>query len=232
MDFSVGGVPVDLVLLALIAVFLILRLRSVLGKKEGIQSVVIPASSLGVTFPETPPSIEQAEKVEVQYDIPAPSTRVGQVLQVIEKQSLSFTPKQFLHSVQLVFVQIVKAYAEGNRDVLKASLTPSVYAAFDTAITARHDAAQTQKTDIKAIRSLAIEDARITPVEAGSKVSIDVKIVSDQINLVLDSHGQPVTGTDSITEFSDLWTFERVFGLQVNQVNQADQWLLASACSA
>ncbi|MBQ5479668.1 MAG: TIM44-like domain-containing protein, partial [Acetobacter sp.] len=89
--------------------------------------------------------------------------------------------------------------------------------------------AQTQKTDIKAIRSLAIEDARITPVEAGSKVSIDVKIVSDQINLVLDSHGQPVTGTDSITEFSDLWTFERVFGLQVNQ---ADQWLLASACSA
>ncbi|MBO6037899.1 MAG: Tim44/TimA family putative adaptor protein [Acetobacter sp.] len=226
MDFSFGGVPVDLIFLALVALFLVLRLRSVLGKKEGIQPVVVPVSSLGVTFPEATVPPEQVEKVEVQYDIPAPNTRVGQILQAIEKQGVSFTPKQFLNSVQLVFVQIVKAYAEGNREVLKSSLTPSVYAIFEAAITARQESSQTQKTEIKAVRSLAIEDARITPVEAGSKVSIEVKIVSDQVSLVLDKDGQPVTGTDAITEFSDLWIFERVLG------SQTSTWLLASACSA
>ncbi|MBR2123697.1 MAG: Tim44/TimA family putative adaptor protein [Acetobacter sp.] len=226
MDFSLGGVPVDLIFLALVALFLVLRLRSVLGKKEGIQPVVVPVSSLGVTFPEATTPPEQVEKVEVQYDIPAPNTRVGQILQAIEKQGVSFTPKQFLNSVQLVFVQIVKAYAEGNKEVLQRSLTPSVYAIFEAAITARQEASQTQKTEIKAVRSLAIEDARITLVEAGSKVSIEVKIVSDQISLVLDKDGQPVTGTDAITEFSDLWIFERVLG------SQTSTWLLASACSA
>lgn len=245
MDFSVGGIPVDLIFLALIAVFLVLRLRSVLGKKEGIQPVVIPVSSLGVTFPEKNASGEQEETVEIQYDIPAPNTRVGQSLQIIEQQGISFTPKQFLHSVQLVFVQIVKAYAEGNREVLQELLTPSVYAVFDAAITARHNADQTQKTDIKAVRSLAIEDVRILPIEGEqkvSKVSIDVKIVSDQISLVVDSHGQPVTGTEAITEFSDLWTFERVLEAQapvqgkgqgaLQQGEQGNKWLLASACSA
>lgn len=63
-------------------------------------------------------------------------------------------------------------------------------------------------------------------MEAGTAAAIDVRIVSDQISLVLNKEGQPVTGTDAVTEFSDLWTFERL--LDVN----GSTWRLAAARSA
>jgi predicted lipid-binding transport protein (Tim44 family) len=38
---------------------------------------------------------------------------------------------------------------------------------------------------------------------------ITVKIISDQISYTTDSNGKPLTGTDAVTEITDLWTFER-----------------------
>lgn len=227
MDFSLGHFPVDLVLLALVAVFLVLRLRSVLGKRVGIQPPVLPVAPRPAIVPHVPEAqAEQAETVAVEYDIPSPGTRVGQVLQAVRQQDTTFAPQQFLNGAQVAFTQVVKAYADGNRDTLRAALVPSVYATFEAAIAAREAAGETQKTDIRAVRSLAIEDARITPQEAGTVVAIDVRIVSDQVSLVLNSAGQPVTGTDAVTEFSDLWTFERMPGVS------GGAWRLASARSA
>jgi predicted lipid-binding transport protein (Tim44 family) len=53
-----------------------------------------------------------------------------------------------------------------------------------------------------------------------------VRIVSDQISLVEDQAGQPVTGTDAVTEFSDMWTLERLLGVG------GSGWRLAAARSA
>jgi predicted lipid-binding transport protein (Tim44 family) len=39
--------------------------------------------------------------------------------------------------------------------------------------------------------------------------SVTVRIVSDQISYVKDKDGRPLTGTDAVTEITDLWTFER-----------------------
>ena len=162
----------------------------------------------------------------VEYDIPSPGTRVGQLLADIHQQDASFTPQQFLMSVQTVFAQVVGAYASGERDVLKTYLTPAVYASFDAAITAREAAGHKQRTDIQAVRALAIEDVRLTQLEVGLGAAIDVRIVSDQISLVEDQAGQPVTGTDAVTEFSDMWTLERLLGVG------GSGWRLAAARSA
>lgn len=226
MDFSLGHFPVDLVLLALVAAFLVLRLRSVLGKRVGIQPVQVQLQ----VRPDAAPRVvegkpEQAEAAAA-FDIPAPGTRVGTLLADIRQKDPSFTPQQFLNGAQVAFAQVVGAYAQGNVDVLKTYLTPAVLAAFEAGITARTNAEETQRTDVKAIRSLAIEDVRFTSMEAGTAAAIDVRIVSDQISLVLNKEGQPVTGTDAVTEFSDLWTFERL--LNVN----GSTWRLAAARSA
>lgn len=226
MDFSLDHFPVDLVLLALVAAFLALRLRSVLGKRVGIQPPPMPVTARA----DVPPRVA-GNKVEptgptVEYDIPAPGTRVGQLLVDIHKQDATFTPQQFLMSVQTVFAQVVGAYAQGNRDVLKTYLTPAVYASFDAAITAREAAGQKQRTEIQAVRALAIEDVRLTQLDVGLGAAVDVRIVSDQISLVEDQAGQPVTGTDAVTEFSDLWTLERLLGVG------GSGWRLAAARSA
>lgn len=226
MDFSLDHFPVDLVLLALVAAFLALRLRSVLGKRVGIQPPPMPVTARA----DVPPRVAE-NKVEptgptVEYDVPVPGTRVGQLLVDIHKQDATFTPQQFLMSVQTVFAQVVGAYAQGNRDVLKTYLTPAVYASFDAAITAREAAGQKQRTEIQAVRALAIEDVRLTQLDVGLGAAVDVRIVSDQISLVEDQAGQPVTGTDAVTEFSDLWTLERLLGVG------GSGWRLAAARSA
>lgn len=50
----------------------------------------------------------------VEYDVPSPGTRVGQLLADIHQQDTSFTPQQFLMSVQTVFAQVVGAYAQAT----------------------------------------------------------------------------------------------------------------------
>lgn len=226
MDFSLDHFPVDLVLLALVAAFLALRLRSVLGKRVGIQPPTMPMPPRAEVAPRAVESKVEPTGPAVEYDVPAPGTRVGQLLADIHQQDTTFTPQQFLMSVQTVFTQIVGAYAQGNRDVLKTYLTLAVYASFDAAITAREAAGHKQRTDIQALRSLAIEDVRLTQLDVGVGAAVDVRIVSDQISLVEDQDGQPVTGTDAVTEFSDLWTLERLLGVS------GSGWRLAAARSA
>lgn len=227
MFFTSGHFPVDLVILALVAAFLVLRLRSVLGKKVGLQAPplpIVPRPDMLARVVDAP--VEAAEPVTVAYDIPAPGTRVGQLLQALSQQDASFAPQPFLANVRAVFPQVVMAYAEGNRSVLQTYLVPAVYEIFDGAITARDEAGEKQRTEIKALRSLAIEDVRLNTQNGVSTAAIDVRIVSDQISLVLDREDQPVTGTDAVTEFSDLWTFQRVMG------GSGDGWRLAAARSA
>ena len=139
----------------------------------------------------------------------------------------SFSRQPCRANVRTVFPQVVVAFAEGNRTVLQTYLVESVYAIFDAAITARDAAGEKQRTEIRGLRSLAIEDVRLTSHDGGvSNAAIDVRIVSDQVSLVLDRDGQPVTGTDAVTEFSDLWTFERLTGAN------GSGWRLAAARSA
>lgn len=225
MDFSFGHFPVDLILFALVAAFLALRLRSVLGKRVGIQPVPMPVSPR----PQAAGKVidGKAEQIEAaSYDIPGQGTRVGQLLLDVQALDNTFTPQQFLSGVQIAFPQVVKAFAEGDRVTLKTRLTPTVYESFEGAMAAREAAGEKQRSEIRAIRSLAIEDVRLTRLDVGTGASIDVRIVSDQISLLTDAQGQPVTGTDAVTEFSDLWTFERLLGVN------GSVWRLASARSA
>lgn len=57
---------------------------------------------------------------------------------------------------------------------------------------------------------------------------IEVRIVSDQVSLTVDSSGQPVSGVDAMTEFSDLWTFERLLGVNA----PGTVWRLGASRSA
>lgn len=227
MFFTSGHFPVDLVLLALVAAFLVLRLRSVLGKKVGLQAPplpIVPRPDMLARVVDAP--VEAPEPASVACEVPGPGTRVGQLLQALTQQDASFSPQPFLANVSTVFPQVVMAYADGNRSVLQTYLVPAVYEIFDNAIKARDEAGEKQRTEIKSLRSLAIEDVRLNTREGVSTAMVDVRIVSDQISLVLDREGQPVTGTDAVTEFSDLWTFERVMG------ESSNGWRLAAARSA
>jgi predicted lipid-binding transport protein (Tim44 family) len=134
----------------------------------------------------------------------------------------SFSPDRFLQGAEAAFRMIVAAFAAGDRAALRPLLSDDTMAAFDGAITARETAGETQRTEIHAINSATIDSAELR----GGQASITVAFVSDQVNITLGRDGQPVAGTDAVTEIKDLWTFERDLG------SPDPTWRLVAARSA
>jgi predicted lipid-binding transport protein (Tim44 family) len=227
---SSSGFPIDLVLFGMIAAFLVLRLRSILGKRTGFErppQPYRPSQTAGPTGQqESAPTIEgQAEPAPPAAPsraLPDPASPAGQAFARMQKADPSFDPARFLDGAEQAFRMIVQAFAAGKRDVLRNLLSEDTFRSFDAAIAAREAAGQTQKTEIRAINTAAIEAAALLDKIA----SITVRFVSDQINVTEEKDGRPVAGTDAVTEITDLWTFER------NLSSSDPTWRLIAARSA
>jgi predicted lipid-binding transport protein (Tim44 family) len=200
---SLGSFPIALVLFAGVAIFLILRLRSVLGKRVGFERQAPPPAP---AFSTPGPVIEgQAVPIPAGRPVPDPQSPLGERLMQIVQRTTDFDPPKFLDQVETAFRAIVTAFAAGDRATLQSLLTDHVYATFEGAITAREAANEKHRTEIKSIISASIESAEII----GDQAAIIVRFVSDQVNLTLDASGNPTDGTEAVVELTDLWTFER-----------------------
>ncbi len=219
---ATGGFPIDLVLFAMIAAFLVLRLRSILGKRTGFEGAPVAAVQ---PVPKRGSKVidGHAEPTSASLrPLPDPAGPVGVTLAAMVKADRKFDPAKFLAGAEHAFRMIVAAFAAGERTRLRSLLADETYSAFERAISAREAAGETQRTEIREIEEVMITDASLS----GSLASIVVRFVSRQVNLTLDKTGQPVAGTDAVTEIADVWTFERRMG-------ETDlTWRLAAARSA
>lgn len=214
-----SGLQIGLVLFGAIAVFLVLRLRSILGKRVGFERPPVPPGQMQGFG--TGPVIEGQAMPVGARPVPDPRSALGAKLMRIVNADPDFDPPKFLETAEQSFRAIVTAFAAGNRAELKKLLSDGVYQTFDAAIAAREAAGQRQRTEIKAVVSAVIEDAELM----GNHAAVIVRFTSDQINLTLDAAGNPVNGTETVTELVDLWTFERVLG------TKDPVWRLAAARS-
>ena len=204
-----GGFPIDLVLFGMIAAFLVLRLRSILGRREGFERPPEPqrpelapgAVARGVDGP----AIDVGGEPAAARSLPDPTGPVGLILGKMQQVDHGFQAGRFLTGAETAFRMIVGAFASGNRDTLRPLLSDDTFRAFDSAITAREQRGETQRTDIRAVASAAIDHADLH----GSVAAITVKFVSDQVNVRIGHDGLPVAGADAVTEITDMWTFER-----------------------
>ena len=216
-----GDFPIDLVILGGIALFLVLRLRSILGRREGFERPTeAPQPMPAAAMP--PSAAAPATPAPATRVVPDPGSAIGHALMQMTQLDANFRPDRFLDGAEGAFRIIVTAFAAGDRVRLHPLLSDDTYRAFETAIAARETAGETQRTEIHAIPAATIEDATLHDRTA----AITVRFVSDQVNITHDSTGAPVVGTDAVTEITDLWTFERVLGT-------ADPtWRLVAARSA
>ena len=220
-----GSFPIDLVLFGMIAAFLVLRLRSILGKRSGFerqeQAQRGPVTVPGMGRPVAPTIDAKAEPVKPVRALPEASSALGATLQRMRQVDRSFDPARFIEGADAAFRMIVTAYAAGDRVALRPLLGDDTYRSFEAAIAAREAAGETMKSEIRSVENASIEAATL----AGTVGTITVKFVSDQVSETLDKDGKPVHGTDAVTEITDLWTFER-------DLAQADPaWRLTEARS-
>lgn len=199
-----GENAVELVLLIMVAGFLVLRLRGVLGRRVGFERTEAPAGPARVDG-RGPVIDGHAEGPRTLREVPPAESLAGQGLSAIRRADPAFDPQRFLGNAEAAFRLIVSAFARGDRPALQRLLGTETYAGFEAAITAREAAGETQQSDIKAIPSQSILSATM----AGTAARIVVRFVSDQVNTTLDRAGAPVHGTDAVTELTDIWTFER-----------------------
>lgn len=204
-----GGFPIDLILFAMVAAFLVLRLRSVLGKRQGYER---PPQAPGM--PEA-----RAARVEgVAEDIaparstsgarrvlPAAQSPAGLALGQIAMADPSFQPNAFLDGAEGAFRMIVAAFAQGDRQTLRALLSDETYSGFEQAVAGREQAGESQRTEIRSMHELGIEGAELR----GTIADVIVRFVSDQVNMTTGKGGEIVAGSDAITEVIDIWTFQR-----------------------
>ena len=216
--------PIDLILFGMIAAFLVLRLRSILGRRTGFERQAPPHQPPAGPTATGPVIDGEAEPpaTAIHRNLPEPTSALGQALRRMRSIDRNFDPAVFLDGAEKAFRIIVAAFAAGNRATLRDLLSEETWRAFEQAIAARELAGQSQISTIQAIHSATIENAELR----GQTAAITVRFVSDQTSLTRDKEGHPVIGTDAVTEITDIWTFER------NLSTHDPVWRLVSARSA
>ena len=212
----------DIIFFALVAAFIILRLRSVLGRRTGNERTrpdpFHPAPPQPVErTPETlaAPGTPGANTVQ-----PAPAAgSLAAGFAQIKIADPSFDEQEFIKGARAAFEYIVAAYAAGEEDKLKPLLSTEVFDGFKGAIVNRRTAGQTHETTIVRLREVEATAARMD----GTMASITVRYASEQINVTRDAAGQAVEGDpDRIAEVTDVWTYAR------NTRSSDPNWILVA----
>ncbi|WP_270935204.1 Tim44/TimA family putative adaptor protein [Falsiroseomonas oryzae] len=209
-----GGFPVDLILFAMVAAFLVLRLRSVLGRRTGFErprregpGAYDPQAARGAPASDLPGELPPAQLPAdgTRRIVPDPRSPVGQALLRIRGVDPTFDPNGFLHGAEGAFRMIVDAFARGDRDTLRALLSDDTFGGFEGEISRREQAGETQRSEVRAMQETKIETADLR----GTIADVTVRFVSDQVNLTTGRDGGVVAGAEAVTELTDIWTFQR-----------------------
>jgi len=209
-----SGFPfLDIIFLAMVAGFLALRLRSVLGRRTGDESGSADSQRSGRDEPTTKQTRigrdrEQDAGAALRLDIPAGS-RLARTLTRIADADSGFDVETFLTGAQAAYRMIIEAFAAGDRDTLRGLLNDDVYAKFEAAIAAREAAHQTMESRVVRLERAEIESARLNSGHA----EVSVRLQADLLSVTRDSEGRVVDGNPSDAELVvDIWSFAREAG--------------------
>jgi len=218
----------DIILIGLVAIFLILRLRAVLGKRTGNERP--PARD-----PFTPPAPPSPPASTPRLgDAPGGNDKVIPLPNGLNRPSLAinapggirttvmpnasagvaavraadpgFDPISFAAGARAAFTTIVEAFAKGDTGPLRPLLDPQTFASFEAAIRGRAERREKAETTLIGFEASDIAAAEMQ----GSFAQVTVRFVSEQINVVRNAEGQIADGNpNEVQKVIDLWTFRR-----------------------
>ena len=217
-----GDIPnyFDIILFGMVAAFLVLRLRSVLGRRTGNER-------RRDAFPQRPaPVADTVVSLGARPGQLSPTSAAHSVadgLATITAVEPSFNVNEFLDGARGAFELIVSGFARGDKPALRSLLSDEVFIPFSAAIDERVAAGETLETRIEKLKDVDIVAAEMQ----GHEARLTVKLVSDQIHVLRAHDGSVVDGDpQKPIEKTDFWTFARE--TRSNDPN----WLLVATGSA
>lgn len=220
----------DIILIGLVAVFLILRLRSVLGKRTGNERPpardpftppapptatprlgdapanqgndnVVPLPTANAPAPR--PSLATSGPGGIRATV-LPTAAAG--VAAIRSADPSFEPLGFTAGARAAFTAIVEAFAKGDTSTLRPLLDGPTFASFEAAIQGRAERKEKAETTLIGFEASDVSGAEMQ----GTNASVTVRFVSEQINVLRNAESQIVDGNpNEVQKVIDLWTFRR-----------------------
>jgi len=201
---------IQLLVLAGIAVFLILRLKSVLGTREGFENPNRPISDAKPERRHGLEVIDGGPDLDITDHVPEDSDAAA-ALAEMKRAEPSFGVTDFLGGARGAYEMILMGFERGNIKELRPFLTDDVYETFAEVVSIREENNLVIEAEFVGVREVELTDATF---DSGSnKAEVSVKFVGELISVVRDSEGTIVEGEpDKAKRQKDVWTFERVMG--------------------
>jgi predicted lipid-binding transport protein (Tim44 family) len=189
---------VDILIFAVIAIFLIMRLRNILGSREGFEQKQD-------NRPIQP--VNQAESAREKKVVPLrPSQLDGTGLEAVRRADPNFSDDTFMQGAASAFGMVLSAFADGDETQLRRLLSFELYEEFSESIRLRN-----KNGDELGIEIISIDDVQLTDGQVVDDIaSVTVTFVSTQTRTLTDRDGV-VLEEDSMesSELTDIWVFER-----------------------
>lgn len=202
----------DLIFLGLIAVFVILRLRSMLGRGTPPDLRDVWKHAARETLQEKPFFTPEraAKKPLADEDVIATSTQenvaVTLGLKAIRMADINFSTVDFLSGAKLAFEWVVDAFSKNDKDKLRMLLSEERFKHFSDEIDTRSKEDLRHETTLVSVLTTDITEAQLQ----GSKAQITVQFTSEQVSVTRDAENKVVGGDPSeLEKVIDVWTFER-----------------------
>ncbi len=194
---------IDILILAIIAGIVLLRLRSVLGRRTGH---------------------EKTDKTSYNYETPQQSSE-EKVVTIEPKVSSSsredgwFDKDDFLRGASNAYETIVTNFENGNKDALKPLLSNEVLNSFTSVIDERNSKNETVEFNFIGIEKSEIvhKDLQKNPME------VTVRFISEMITCIKNSKDEVISGSlNQVQKITDVWTFEKI------KDKKTSNWLLTA----
>lgn len=201
----------DILIFAMVAAFLVFRLRSVLGRRHGEErqrpNPFTPPRP-GAPQPETDNVVPLPDRGRMAEAPPVPEGPMSMAdgVRLIRASDPSFTEKHFLQGARAAFEMIVKAFAEGDTATLRPLLADDVYDNFAKAVRDRQVAGETLESRIHSFETVDMTGARME----GRTAFCTVTFTTRQTHVTRNAAGEIIDGDEERPEeVVDIWTFAR-----------------------
>ncbi|OWU85974.1 preprotein translocase subunit Tim44 [Oceanicola sp. 22II-s10i] len=200
----------QLLVLAGIAVFLILRLRSVLGTREGFEKTPVPRQDEGPSRPRNFDVIEGGPDRDIIDHVTEGSSN-ARALEAMKRVEPSFNVAEFLGGARGAYEMILMSFERGDLSEIKPFLSSDVYDSFAEVVAAREAQGLKIEAEFVGVRELTLHEVDFDP-DTG-EAELTVRFTGQLTSVVRDSSGEVVEGKPGeIKTQRDSWTFARRMG--------------------
>jgi predicted lipid-binding transport protein (Tim44 family) len=202
---------IQLLVLAGIAVFLILRLRNVLGSREGFEKSAAPLPAPDASRTRKGFEVIEGGPDRDIVDHAPEGSEAAKALAAMKLVEPSFSVSDFLQGARGAYEMILTAFDKGDMDRIRPFLSQDVFDSFSEVVAARKSRGVTVTTDFQGLRELTLADATFD--RSTQEAEISVRFVAELVSSVRDMGGQVVEGDPkSSRKQKDVWTFARTMG--------------------